>query len=132
MTTSELISLLTLVATVFAPGIAALVVFRSIGRKRRRESEYEVLHDLVRARGATSGTHLNADIFESALNSIPIVFCNNQAIVDACNAFLDSIDRSDPVEVRTKKLVTPILTMCRELGYTSIEESTVMRIANVN
>ena len=132
MTTAELISLLTLVAAIVSPGIAALVVFWGIGRKRRREREYEVLHDLIRARGATSGAHRNADIFESALNSIPIVFCKNQMIVNACNAFLDSTDRPDPPEVRTKILVTLLLTICRELGYTSIEESTVKRIANVN
>nr|AGF93117.1 hypothetical protein FLSS-17_0025 [uncultured organism] len=130
----ELTQWLTIGALCLNP-LAILAVFylekwwrRGEWERRRKE---EVVYNLMGARGGTRTT-LNAKELEKALNSIPIIFNDNQKIIEAYNSFKEENSRQNPdSDVLTNKLTKLIQTVCRETGY-DVEESTVKDILNLH
>ena len=112
------------------------LVALSVERWRRKadarsEREREVLFDLVRARAATRGPNQvpeSAQIMERALNAIPVVFSHDSEITKAFRAFYDAGTQTSNPESRDQKLVDLLLTICRRLGYTKVEESMLRNV----
>jgi len=127
----DLMDGLMVVAVVLSPLIAL-----SVERWRRRadqqgEREQELLYDLVRARAATRGPEQvreSAEIMERALNAIPIVFSGNERIADAIREFHEASSQAVEPAIRDQKLIGLILTICRQLGYKQVEESTIKNV----
>lgn len=127
----DLMDGLMVVAVVLSPLIAL-----SVERWRRRagqqgEREQELLYDLVRARAATQGPEQvpeSAEIMERALNAIPIVFSGNERIANAIREFHEATSQAVELAIRDQKLIGLILTICRQLGYKQVEESTIKNV----
>ena len=91
--------------------------------KRRRKEE--LVYNLVGGRAGTK-TVLNAKEMEKALNAIPVIFSDNQEVMNAYQEYYQESSRDNPDnDLATEKLVSLILTVCREMGFSEIEESTV-------
>jgi len=122
---------LVLAAIVLSPLIAL-----SVERWRRRADrqgarERELLYDLVRARAATRGpaqVRESAEILERALNAIPIVFSGSERISNAFRDFHEASSQAAKPAIRDQKLIGLILTICRQLGYNKVEESTITNV----
>lgn len=127
----DLQNALLLAAVLFSPLVALCVERWRRGADQQNEREREVLYDLVRARAATRGPHQvreSAEILERALNAIPIVFSRNDRITAACKEFYDATSQHATPATRDQKLIRLILTICRQLGYEKVEESTITNV----
>lgn len=127
----QLSELITIIAIITGP-IAVFILeklWRKAEWKRRRKEE--VVFDLVGSRAGTK-TPLNAARLERALNSIPVVFSDNDEIAQAYNNFYEIKVKGRDPQLATDKLITLILTVCREMGYGDIEESTIKNIVNLH
>jgi len=112
------------------------LVALSVERWRRKadaraEREREILFDLVRARAATRSPEQmpeSKEIMERALNAIPVVFSRSTSITGAYRTFYDTMGSTADQAIKTQKLVDLLLTICRELEYGKVEESTLKNI----
>lgn len=121
-----------MVAAVLLSPLVALSVERLRRQAdRHNEREREVLYDLIRCRSATREPRQvpeSAEIMERALNAIPVVFSHHKDITDAYRGFYDASTGNASPEIRDQKLIGLLLTMCRQLGYKDVEESTVKNV----
>ena len=121
-----------MIAAVLLSPLVAL----SVERWRRKENqqsalERDVLYDLIRARAATRGPQqvpVSAEIMERALNSIPIIFSKNKKIAQSFAEFQEASAGGTPAPIRDQRLVSLILTICRQLRYKEVEESTIKNV----
>jgi len=116
----ELGDVLTIVAILTGPFVAALIALGVEARRRRLvriESRQEsVLYDLVRSRAAFN-TPRNRDVLESSLNSIPVVFRGDSEICELYSKAYDAVG-SDDFETYLTDLIRVIGV---KVGYEDID-----------
>ena len=115
-------------ALLLSPLIAVLITRWLQNRREERDHEYKnkfsVFATVIGERHALGYSRF----FITAVNQIPIVFFDNESILDAYDAFIiEHTNKASMLEVKSQKLNDLIVEMAKELGYLDVNNSWISR-----
>ena len=107
-----LTGILTIIAILLSPVIALIIGQKIVESRRKKDRKEEVLRKLISYRHI-----VHSDEFLSALNSVPIIFREDEKIKKLHKYYFLSNKNNALEGVQKANLVALILAVCNDLGY---------------